>query len=175
MTTTTKIGGIGLLGLVSVLAAGPAAAQKAQSADGTAQASAHVLESEARERATQAGEFLQAGALLREAAQLRSTDDPEAVRDLRDAALFAFYGGNRRQAVADMATAGARAADLRRQVEALRNYLDAAWMAARIGEGRRALELAHRAREIFRNERLDAGSLPDLAVRLQELEGLSDV
>ncbi|NIT85908.1 MAG: hypothetical protein GWN82_03070, partial [Gemmatimonadetes bacterium] len=115
MKTTTKIGGVGLLGVVSVLAAAPATAQEALPAGGTTEASASVLASEARERANQAGEFLQAGALLREAAQLRGTDDPEAVRDLRDAALFAFYGGNRQQAVADMATAGARAADLRQQ------------------------------------------------------------
>lgn len=174
MKTTTKIGGVGILGLVSILAAAPAQAQQTRTAAGTAEASARILESEARERATRAGEFLQAGALLRQAAVLRSTDDPEALRDLRDAALFAFYGGNHRQAVADMESAGARAAGLRRQVEALRNYLDAAWMAARVGEGRRALELAHRARELFQRERLDASTLPELAVRLQELEGLSD-
>lgn len=175
MRTTTTIGRGAMVALAFALAPAAAAAQEALPAVGTDEAAARILEREARERATGAGEFLQAGALLREAAQLRSAGDPEAVRDLRDAALFAYYGGNRRQAVLDMETAGERAADLRRQVEALRAYLDAAWMAARIGEGRRALELAHRAREIFRRERLDGSALPELAVRLAELERLSDV
>jgi len=86
-----------------------------------------------------------AARLLREAADLRPAEDPERVRNLREASSMNFHAGHLAQAATDAGDAAKAALRQGDVLQAAHAYLDAAWMAAEDGRTARALAFVEEA------------------------------
>lgn len=103
------------------------------------------MEAEARSLADQRDRWDRAVWLYRSAASLRPTGDPEAVEDLQMAGKLAWYVGDVRGARADLELAAERAMEGGDVFTAANLLVDAAWVAARLGDHEAARTLADRA------------------------------
>ena len=106
------------------------------------------LEADALSLSESPADLGKAADLFRQAATLRPSGDPMVVKDLIQAARFAFYSGRSDHALKDFAFAAETALRLGDVLAAAESFLDAAWVAAKVHDGRLALRYADRAREL---------------------------
>ncbi len=104
--------------------------------------------------------------LYREAAGLRSSSDPIAVKDLVQSARYSFYAGKRDQALKDFATAGETALKHGDIAGAAESFTDAAWVAKQVQDGRLAMRYTTRARELTSSPSLNEMDRARLLARL---------
>jgi len=104
------------------------------------------LETKARDLLAETNKWDRAASLFRRAAEYREAGDPEAVRDLLQAARLSYYDGDRRPAVRDLENAGEPALNRGDVIVAANAFADAAWVAGNYGQGDRATALLNRAR-----------------------------
>ena len=120
------------------------------SAQGTAQGTAQAvrLEGAALLLSETPADLGRAADLYREAAALRPSGDPIAVKNLIQAARFSFYSGKHDRALRDFAAAAESALRIGDMVAAAESFIDAAWVAQQSHDGTQALRYATRAREV---------------------------
>jgi hypothetical protein len=106
------------------------------------------LEADALSLSESPADLGRAAELYRQAAALRPSGDPNAVRDLIQAARFSFYSGKRERAVRDFAAAAEIALRFGDVLGAAESFLDAAWVAQQVRDGTQALRYVGRAREL---------------------------
>lgn len=128
-----------------VLAAGalPLSAQDAVLSDNER---ALALEAQAEHYLEEASRADRAADLYQRAAELRSDADPRKVENLQMAARLSFHAGEGRRAMEMQAAAALLATRQGDVIQASHAWLDAAWVAAEVGEPQRAKEYMVEAR-----------------------------
>ncbi len=106
------------------------------------------LENRARKLHDRKNKWGEAAQLYRDAARLREPGDPLALRDRVWAGRLSYYVGNERQAYRDLLEAADLALETGDVIVAAHTYLDAGWVAHRMGWDADAHELADRARRL---------------------------
>lgn len=143
MTMTTRMWGSALVLLLALTLPFDRAEGQSITVEPTATAEqADLLALHGRQLAKFRRNFVEASLYLRHAAELRGPDEA-AVRDLLDAAHYAWYGGRRLTAMSTMYEAGKVAAAIGDRDTAQRAFMDAAWVgreAGRLDLARQILE-----------------------------------
>lgn len=106
------------------------------------------LEAEARTLHDRRDKWGKAAQLYRDASKLREPGDTLAVRDRVWAGRLSFYTGSERQAYQDLLDAAQLALETGHVIAAAHAFLDASWVANRMGWDSEARDLADRARRL---------------------------
>lgn len=90
----------------------------------------------------------EAARLYRRAASFRDFGDEQAIADRRRAGHLEYYSGAWEAALADFRAAAAMAHETGRLFEAAEDYINAAWVAVRMGDGAQARALMTSAHKL---------------------------
>ncbi len=147
-------------GLVALGTAAPAAARSGGGEAAALEARAMELEGAGPSR------WEDAASLYRKAAELREAGDAQAVQDLMRSGRLAWYRGKGHRAVSDLERAGDRALAFGDVLNAATAYLDAGWIANRVGDASRAYDLTLKGQQLSRSPLLGAVDRRNLQERV---------
>lgn len=148
-------------GLLALVAATPVAAQEGDATPGALEARAAQMASAGPDQLTEAA------SLYRKAAALRPEHDPQGVQNLITAGRLTYYAGKRRQALAELVKAADTALRYGDVASAAVAYLDAGWIAGRIGRSAHAYDLTMKGAHLSRSPLLDETQRQVLVSRVQ--------